>query len=65
MTARSGRNLTDAERAKNGWGRITLRLPFDALEMLQAEAERSGLSRAELIDEMIRLALDPDHPENA
>jgi hypothetical protein len=55
---RSGSNLTDARRAELGYGRITLRLPLDALAILADEAERSGYSRAELVDTAIRLHCD-------
>jgi hypothetical protein len=57
--SRSGTNITDARRAELGYGRLTLRLPLDALEMLAAEAERSEYSRAELVDSMIRMYLAP------
>jgi hypothetical protein len=51
---RSGSNLSDARRAELGYGRLTLRLPLDALELLRVESERSGRSRAELIDAAVR-----------
>lgn len=56
--SRSGRSLTDEERAASGIGRITLRLHVSALDRIEALAERRGCSRAEAVDEAVREALE-------
>ncbi|UOF77331.1 orf omegA-bindinG-regulatory protein compleX [Caudoviricetes sp.] len=65
MTKRSGTVWTEADYRARGYGTVKLRLPLDTLEMLAREAHDSGLSRAELVDEMIRIDLDPTHPSYA
>lgn len=62
MTKRSGRNLTDAERARNGWGRITLRLPADTITLIGILADESSMSRAEYVHELVERA-DREHAE--
>lgn len=57
--ARSGPSLTDEQRAERGIGRITLRLPQLVLDLLSAESRRSGHSRAELVESMIRAQCGP------
>lgn len=58
--SRSGSNLSDARRAELGYGRLTLRLPLDAIAALTEEAESSGLARWELVDAAIRLYVGTD-----
>jgi hypothetical protein len=53
MTRRSGPNLTDAQRAKLGYGRITLRLPASTLDLLAVLAHERGVTRSELVAELI------------
>jgi len=58
--SRSGPNLTEARRRELGYGSIKVRLPLDVLKLLAEESERSGWSRAELLDACIRLYLGTD-----
>lgn len=60
MTKRSGRNMTDAERAKNGWGRITLRLPASSIALLGILADESDMTRAEYVAHLLDQA-DLEH----
>lgn len=59
--SRSGTTWGDREYAAAGYGRITLRLPLDALDMLQAIADDMGESRAVAVDTLIRM----EHEHNA
>jgi uncharacterized protein (DUF1778 family) len=45
----SGPTIPEATRAERGQGRLTLRLPVDVLALLEAEAERTGDTRSELV----------------
>lgn len=47
--SRSGTQWTDADYAAHGYGRITLRLPVEALVDLGKLAAKAGLSRAALV----------------
>jgi hypothetical protein len=58
---RGSASPSEAYYAARGYRRLSLRLPGDALDMLDQESERSGYSRAELLEEMIRIELDPEH----
>lgn len=62
MSKRSGRNLTDAERARNGWGRITLRLPAATITLMGILADENNLTRAEYVHELVERA-DREHAE--
>jgi len=62
VTKRSGRNLTDAERAKNGWGRITLRLPAETITLIGILADENNMTRAEYVHELVERA-DREHAE--
>lgn len=53
MTKRSGRNLTDAERARKGWGRLTLRLPQYTVTLISILADEAGLTRAEYVTQLV------------
>jgi len=64
VTKRSGRNLTDAERAKNGWGRITLRLPAETITLIGILADENNMTRAEYVHELVERA-DREHAEGA
>ena len=55
--SRSGTTWTDADYAKAGYGRITLRLPLATLEVLERLSEQRGCSRAEAVDDAVREAL--------
>jgi len=54
IVSRSGTKWSEAEYARQGYGRVSLRLPADALDMLATKAESHGCSRAELVDAAIR-----------
>lgn len=56
MTKRSGPNLTDAQRAKLGYGRLTLRLPEHVLDLLAVLAHERGVTRAQLVAELVEQA---------
>jgi hypothetical protein len=56
MTARSGPSLTDARRSELGWGRLTLRLPVETLDLLAVLADERGQSRAELVAGLVEAA---------
>jgi predicted DNA-binding protein len=56
MTKRSGPNLTDAQRSKLGYGRLTLRLPEHTLAQLADLAHERGVTRAQLVAELIEKA---------
>jgi predicted DNA-binding ribbon-helix-helix protein len=56
MTKRSGPNLTDARRAKLGYGRLTLRLPEHTLAQLADLAHERGVTRAQLVAELVERA---------
>lgn len=58
MTKRSGPNLTDAQRAKLGYGRLTLRLPEHTLAQLADLAHERGVTRAQLIADLIDSAAE-------
>ncbi len=58
----SGSAPSEAYYAARGYGRISLRLPQAVIDLLGAESESSGYSRADLVEEMIRIELDPKHP---
>lgn len=47
---RSGPSLTDERRAELGYGRLTLRLPQAALDVLNAESARTGVARARILE---------------
>ena len=47
---RSGPSLTDERRAELGYGRLTLRLPQAALDALNAESTRTGVSRSRILE---------------
>ncbi len=49
----SGPSWTDEKRAENGIGRLTLRMAQKKLDKLSREAQRRGVSRAALIEQMI------------
>ncbi len=51
---RSGTTWGDAQYAAKGYGRITLRLPQDALERLADIAHETGETRAQVVDRLIR-----------
>jgi hypothetical protein len=55
--SRSGTQWTETEYAAKGYGRISLRLPLDALAILRDASTKSGRSRVELIAEAIRQCL--------
>ncbi|HWA29072.1 MAG TPA: hypothetical protein VG734_25705 [Lacunisphaera sp.] len=57
---RSGTNITESRRRELGYGSIKVRLPLDALAILAAEAERSGYTRAEILDACIRIYCKSD-----
>lgn len=57
---RSGRSMSDAERSANGYGRITLRLPDEAITLIGILAHEYGLSRAQYVTELIEQA-DREH----
>lgn len=59
MTKRSGPNLTDAQRAKLGYGRLTLRLPAHVLDLLAVLAHERGVARSELVADLIERAAKP------
>lgn len=59
MTSRSGPNLTDAQRAQLGYGRLTLRLPTSTLDLLAVLAHERGVTRGELVAELIERAGAP------
>lgn len=54
--SRSGRNLTDAERAANGYGRITLRLPAETIMLIGILADDAGLTRAQYVHDLVEAA---------
>jgi hypothetical protein len=60
MTKRSGTNLTDAQRARNGYGRITLRLPAETITLIGILAHEAGLTRAQYVHELVEAA-DREH----
>lgn len=59
MTKRSGPNLTDAQRAKLGYGRLTLRLPVHVLDLLAVLAHEAGVTRSELVADLVERAAKP------
>lgn len=56
MTRKGGPSMTDARRAELGWGRLALRLPVETLDSLAVLADERGLSRAELVAELVAFA---------
>jgi hypothetical protein len=59
MTKRSGPNLTDAQRSKLGYGRLTLRLPEHTLAQLAVLAHERGVTRAQLVASLVEAAANP------
>lgn len=59
----SGPALTHADHLARGEKRLAVWLPAETLALLDAECERSGFSRPELVDEVLRMSFDPRHPE--
>lgn len=59
---RSGTNLTDEQRAANGWGRITLRMPQQTIALLGVLADEAGLTRADYVHALTEEA-DRRHAE--
>lgn len=53
-----GTRWTEGQYAARGWGRISLRLPQDTLDLLDEAAETYGQPRWELIDEALRKWLE-------
>jgi predicted DNA-binding protein len=60
VTKRSGPNLTDAQRSKLGYGRITLRLPAETITLIGILAHEAGLTRAQYVSELVERA-DAEH----
>jgi hypothetical protein len=56
VTKRSGPNLTDAQRSKLGYGRLTLRLPEHTLALLAHLAHERGVTRAQLVASLVEAA---------
>jgi len=48
-------------RSVLGETRLQLRIPAAVAALLEGEAERSGYSCSQLVEEMIRIELDPTH----
>ena len=63
--SRSGTTWGDAQYAAKGYGRITLRLPLDALAMLADIAHETGETRAQVVDRLIRGAPTTGDEENS
>lgn len=53
---KGGPSLTDARRAELGWARLTLRLPAAVVDALGVLAHERGVSRAELVAELVERA---------
>lgn len=51
---RSGTAWTEADYRARGYGSVKLRLPLDALELLDQYASDAGVSRAEIVDALVR-----------
>jgi hypothetical protein len=54
--SRSGTSQSEATRTARGEGRLTLRMPLKALLELEVLANRRGVSRSELVAELVASA---------
>lgn len=54
MTKRSGTTWTEADYLARGYGTVKLRLPLDALALLDQYANEADVSRAEIVDALVR-----------
>lgn len=59
MTKRSGTTWTEADYRARGYGTVKLRLPLDALALLDQYAALADVSRAEIVDALIRQGAPP------
>ena len=61
VDAKRGGDSPSPEYLAERYERLDLRLGKGAVSLLRAESERSGYSMAQLVEEMIRIELDPSH----
>lgn len=50
----SGPSQTDEQRLSRGEGRMTLRMPLDALDQLDQLAGDAGVSRSQCVERLVR-----------
>lgn len=51
---RSGTTWTEADYRARGYGSVKLRLPLDVLALLDQYASEADVSRAEIVDALVR-----------